>query len=258
MIKLMGKFIYLFFILFIPYYTYGQDIALNPILASRINTLPIEFEASIEEIVHLMRFNLGIRVNFENEVRNFDSGRLSASQVLKMSEENPKRFLLPIRQEYLKWIKETISQGKGNSLVDHIKPYILLKRQDFLNLPFLLDKIRNTNVYDIHISNGSITIYPKNISYKKVLAFSGTFDNLQALQKSLIPILQERHLNLRISSTKREFPKAITLHFENEDFREFLSRISDVLGSNYVWSILGYKNARHISFVNISNNNIYE
>ena len=235
-------------------YSYSGDDFFYKKNVSVIEDFSFPMEISIESLVHVLRFELGLKVNFENERVKFKEDGLSAYEIVKMYDNIDAKNLSVDKKNLLETAKEMLMRDEGHLIIDYKKTYIVLQKTDFMDLSKLIAKIKSTATYNVVISNSSIIIYPNNIHYQAVSHFEGSFNSFHEALEGIKWLLKERHLLLgnRGKITKSEQNRKIILNVKNEDFRIFLTRFTEAIGNDYVWNITGYDSARRITFLRIN------
>ena len=217
---------------------------------SQLNQFSFPLKLSIEEVVQLLRNDLDMRIHFENE-RLSEKDAYTAKQVVERYNLQPLESLSQREKHLLSYAKELVNSNEGNMIIDYRKSYINLEPADLSDFSKLIEKIKSTNVYLVRISNGSIIIYPSNVSYENVESFYGDFKSLDNAYGKLEDLLKKRNLNFVIFNNTLPQNDNFKLDVKNEDFRIFLTRFAEAMGSNIVWGISGYEKGRRLSFFSI-------
>ena len=225
---------------------------------STFETMQLEKQAfltkmPVERLVELLRSDFGIKVHFEVSPVDLSKEGFTANSVIERYKSVPHESISSYERDVIEVSKILIKNNKGESIVDYSKPYILLNPSDLKDFSKLIKKIEETGIYLVHSSNGSIIIYPVKTSFKRVEKFNATFKTAADAYRALLPLLAERNLDLPWFGD--QMPQisqdSITLNVKDEDFRIFITRFAEAIGSNVVWEIGGFTEIRNISFIEI-------
>lgn len=254
-----------------PSLVFGQDIDNNNRLEDsqkfrmykecELSKISFPIKLCVQDIVQLLKIDLGLKVNFESESFAPVEGGLKASQIIKMYESKTDSELSKRERFLLEFAKNIIKTEKGDAIIDYLKRYAQFDKCDLMDFNKLVIKIESTNVYCVKILNDSIIIYPKNVSYKKVDNFCGEFSSYEDSLKKVDDILKEHELHIMeffigpVSNKDykhwaypRKAYKKIKIDVSDEDFRIFLVKYCEAIAPDVIWSISGYSSGRHIQF----------
>ncbi len=197
----------------------------------------------VESLVNMLRYHLGMRVNFEGERMTYEAGGIKARDAVAMYGDRPSASLCAHEKFVLGVAREQMAKNEGDTVIDYKRRYLELTPSDLKDLSALRKKIEATGVFLTDVSDGAITIYPKNSDYEKI-TFHGEFQSAAEAVLSLIKVLHERNMSLagsNLVADKTHGP--IRLNVENEDFRTFLTKFAHAIAPEAFWSISGYDNA---------------
>ncbi len=212
---------------------------------SQLDRFSFPLKVSIQELVQMLRDDLGMRVHFENECLS-EEDACTAKDIVERytslgSLSEKEKFLLESA-------KKLVDSNKGYVVIDYPKQYLSLEPEDLLDSSTLIKKIEATNLYIVEHFNDGIIVYPKNVSYENVESFAGDFESFGDVRRKLDDLLRERNLYYFVVTNNPPKNYDFKVDVKGENFRIFLSKFAEKLGRDYVWNISGYEKGRRLSF----------